>query len=380
MHAFRVSLLPNYISIINKLALLSTFALVLGGCIAQSSQPETEEPVYYHQVATLTAEAQHSYQVTRRYTGIATARQSADLGFEFAGKLQKIMVDEGDRVKHGQILAELDTELLQRERDEILAQRKETGARLDLVEQNLKRINALIKKGHASAQQQDELISESKALEAALERLAAALAVNQTRLEKSRLTAPFDAVISRRFADTGVVINNGTPVLRLLQQGAMEARIGLPVDSVSLVAVEQAVELQVHDSQTKGRILSIGSEVDVNTRTIPVRIALPVEARVADGELVDLLLAHPVEQSGFWLPANSITDGLRGLWNVYVLQPTPTPDLYRIEARDVQIDHSDHERVFVSGAINDGELVVKAGLQRLVPGQIVKNKQTLAQR
>jgi hypothetical protein len=127
-------------------------------------------------------------------------------------------------------------------------------------------------------------------------------------------------------------------------------------------------------------VLSIGSEVDVNTRTVPVRIALPADAGVVDGALIDLLLQEQIKHSGFWLPATSVTDGLRGLWNVYTLQATETPDLYRIETRDVQIDHADSNRVFVSGALNDGEAVIKAGLQRLVPGQIVRYEQAVAQR
>jgi RND family efflux transporter MFP subunit len=369
---------PNYIHSLKPLPLLAVF--LLAGCIAQSSEPVPAGPAYHHKVDTVIAEAQDRYQIPRRYTGIVTARQTAAVGFERAGKLINIAVDEGDRVTNGTLLAELDTELLQRERDEIVAQRKETAARLDLVEQNLKRINALVNKGHASVQQQDELISERKALAAALERLAAALAVNRTQLEKSRLTAPFDAIVSHRFADTGVVIASGTPVLRLLQQGAMEARIGLPAASVSLVDINEPVELQADGAPLTGRVLSIGSEVDVNTRTVPVRIALPADAGVVDGALIDLLLQEQIKHSGFWLPATSVTDGLRGLWNVYTLQATETPDLYRIETRDVQIDHADSNRVFVSGALNDGEAVIKAGLQRLVPGQIVRYEQAVAQR
>jgi hypothetical protein len=131
-------------------------------------------------------------------------------------------------------------------------------------------------------------------------------------------------------------------------------------------------------------VLSVGSEIDVNTRTAPVRIALPAAAAamagIIDGALIDLLLQEQIDQPGFWLPVASVTDGLRGLWNVYTLQPTATPDLFRIEARDVQIDHADSRRVFVSGALSAGETVVKAGLQRLVPGQIVRHEQAVAQR
>ena len=79
-----------------------------------------------------------------------------------------------------------------------------------------------------------------------------------------------------------------------------------------------------------------------------------------------------VEQGpGTWLPFAAITEGLRGLWVIYALVPAEGGG-YRIEARDVEVLYAAEDRVFVRGAIADGELLVGAGLQRVAPGQTVR--------
>ena len=373
--------IPHKRMIKNSLAgsLVMLIALLLSGCLAQSAQPEPE-PIYHHRIAAMTLSEQPSYSIPRRFTGIITARQRADLGFEFSGQLIAIHTDEGERVARGAVLAELDTALLEREREQLHAQVYEAQAQLELIQKNLNRVNSLQQKGYASEQQNDELTSQRKALKATLQRLDAALAANATRLEKSRLIAPFDAIVSRRLVDTGTIVNPATPVLRLLQTGPMEARIGLPLRVLDSVAVDDIVTLNYRDRNRDGRILAINPDLDPATRTVSVRIALATDPALVDGALIDLLLPETLQTQGFWVPLNALTDGLRGLWQVYVLDPADAPQRFRIAARSVQLEYADSEQAFITGALSDGESIVEAGLHRLVPGQIVRLTADLAQR
>ena len=355
------------------LTLLVTVSL-LTGCVAKSDADAANEPepVYHHRVTAVTVAAQDSYRIPRRFTGTVTARQSVDLGFELGGKVTAVHVDEGAEVKQGEVLAELDTALLQRGRDELRAQIKETEAQLDLVRQNLRRIDDLNKKGFASVREQDELNSQRKALNATLERLAAGLAANQTRLDKAQLLAPFDAVVSRRYIDDGAVVAAGAPVLKLLQSGPLEARVGVPPRLLGALDVGDAVTLSAGGREIIGRVLALSPDVDPATRTVTVRTALTATAGLVDGDLIDLRLPETVERGGFWVPMTALTDGLRGLWNVYVLTPGEEDGRFQLQARDVQIEYADAERAFVTGALADGERIVGAGLHRLAPGQTVR--------
>jgi len=93
---------------------------------------------------------------------------------------------------------------------------------------------------------------------------------------------------------------------------------------------------------------------------------------VVSGAQAYLKLSETVDGTGVWLPLTALTEGIRGLWNVYVLIPITDSELFRIETRDVQISYANTEDAFVSGALADGEWVVATGLQRLVPGQTVR--------
>jgi len=358
------------------LVTIALSTLLLTACLTRSeSSQDSPEPLYQHRVSAIRVNVQQRYQAPRVFTGVVNARQSADLGFEQGGKLTRIQVDEGAHVARGAALAELDTALLEREHDELQARVKETEAQRRLVEQNLARIEDLNKKGFASAREQDELLSQRRVLNASLERLAAALAANRTRRDKAILYAPFDATVSRRYADTGAVVNAGIPVLRLLQNNAPEARIGLPSRFLAQVQLDQVIELETQEQTLTGQIIAINPELDPITRTVAVRFALPADAAVVDGNLIAMPLPETINQRGFWLPMSALTDGLRGLWNVYVLQAEEGFDQterFRLEARDVQIEYADTERAYVSGALADDELIIEAGLHRLAPGQIVR--------
>ena len=87
---------------------------------------------YFHRVAAMTLQEQQQYAVARRFSGRISAQQHTDMGFELAGKLADVMVDQGEQVKAGQVLATLDTELLRIERRELDAQLAESRARLKL--------------------------------------------------------------------------------------------------------------------------------------------------------------------------------------------------------------------------------------------------------
>ena len=352
---------------------------VLSGCSASSDEALEPQP-YYHVADARSVVRQSEYSVPREFAGLALARQSAELGFELSGQLVGVYVEEGAQVVAGAVLAELDTELLTNSRTEIQAQRQETTAGLTLVEANLARLSALRTKGFSSAQQIDELHAERQALRAGIDRLDAALAANTTRIRKSTLKAPFAGVVSHRYVDQGVVVTPGAPVLRLLQAGAKEARIGLPARLLELISAGDTVDVRSGDEIIPAQVISIGADVNPATRTVAVRLALPESARIVDGEMVYLRLQETVAGSGFWAPLTALSEGLRGLWNVYVLQPTAEPNVYRILSRDVQISYTDSDRAYLSGALADGELFVGVGVHRLVPGQIVRRADSLAAR
>ena len=332
--------------------------------------------MYYLEVEPLTVAVVQSHAVDRRYAGTLSARQHADIGFEFQGRLTRILVDEGEQVAAGEPLAELGTELLLNEMWQLKAQLTETRAKLKLSESSLARQKSLKSSGFTSVQQLDELEAERASLLAIQDRLNAGVSSVETRLQKSVLKAPFDGVVTRRFVDQGAVISAGVGVLRLQQTGQMEAHVGVPVKLLTHLQSGQTQSLLVNGELLSAQVLAIGADVHAVTRTVSVRLALPPGARGVNGDLVYLNLQEQVPGEGFWVPIDAVTDGIRGLWTVYGLAPEDASAAgaaprYRVVPRDIQVDHTTATRVFVRGSFSTGELLVANGLHRLAPGQRV---------
>lgn len=349
---------------------LILLAAVLSGC--GDSDARVAEPAYYHVAQGLVLQQQPGYEVTRSFIGRVEARQSASIGFEQSGKVARLFADEGETVAQGAVLAQQDTELLQVERQELQAQLQQAQADLALVHANLKRLNSLNKRGFTSEQSLDELQARQKGLLATRARVQASLAANQLRIDKSTLLAPYSAQISRRLIDQGEVVGAGTPAYTLLQSGPAEVRVGVPVDMLKQLNAQQHLSVRVDRQQIDVRLLTKGFSVDAVTRTVPLRLELPDDVALVNGQLAYLSLPQTFTQPGYWLPLSALTDGVRGLWNIYSLQPQDDAGLYELQSRDVQVLHATATHAFVTGALSDGEQVLSTGLQRLVPGQVVR--------
>ena len=359
--------MPNRLKLSTLTPLLAS-ALVLSGC-DWSTQADTTLPAYRHTVSVVTVERQDGYDITREFAGQVVAPQSPTVAFELPGQLQELGVDEGDTVRTGQVLAILDTQLLDAETRELNARAAEIEADLGLAQRNLERIERLEAESLASVREKDELASRVRALEASKARNQAALDGNRIRREKSVLVAPFDARVRTRLVDEGAVVDAGAPVFRLAQVEQREVRAGLPQAVARGLAPGDEVSLRSGSERAEGQILTLGVEVDQGTRSQVVRIA--VDRAWAPGELAYVEAGERVFTEGVWLPDTAVTGGLRGTWLVYVAVPGGDGEAV-LETRTVTIEHATNGKLFVSGALADGEWVLTGGLHRVAPGQIVR--------
>jgi len=362
--------------VLSAIIALLTIALLARASVNSENEPDA--PLYLHAVASEELVMQSQRAVERRYTGIVSARQHADIGFELGGKIARVLVDEGLVVEKGALLAELDVELLNIERQQLEAQIDEAQARLVLSQNSLKRQQSLKQSGFSSAQRLDELGTEERSLQATLKQLEAAVSSVDTRIEKAVLLAPFSGVVTRRFADQGSVAGAGAAIVRLQQEGSMEAHVGVPVKLIENFVPGQQQPLQLHKQLLAATVLTVGADIHPVTRTVSVRLSLPESAHGVNGDLVYLNVNEQVRDEGYWVSADAVTDGIRGLWRTYVLVPAEDKIQYEgeptfiIQARDVQVDYADESQVYINGAVEPGEYIVSGGLHRVAPGQRVR--------
>jgi RND family efflux transporter MFP subunit len=318
-------------------------------------------------VETVALERSPSYAVQREYVGVVKAGQQANLGFELAGKVNEILVDVGDTVTTGQPLIRLDTQLLETESSQLNAQAEEVKAQLSLVAANLKRQRSLKAKGFSAEAEIDSLTSEQRVLQANLLRIDASVKGNQLKLVKSTVRAPYSGTIATRFVSLGDVVNVGNPTLTLLASEGKEAFIGIPAHQMKKVTSLSSPSIRVGRDDFAVSLLNPGAMVDTQSRSVGLRYLFPEQSSVLEGQLAYLKFDEQIDDQGYWVPLTGLIDGLRGVWNIFVIGEDN-----KVERRSVQVLFANNQQAYVSGSIENGEQVIASGLHRLVPGQTVK--------
>jgi RND family efflux transporter MFP subunit len=320
-------------------------------------------------VSVMTVEPTVSYIVTRRFTGQVEAAAKTDLGFELGGRITEVLVDEGDLVAEGDVLATLDTSALAPERAALEAELAAMIADAELARLTLTRSDALTERGVRSVAAQDEARLTLARAEAGIAAVRARLAGVTVQLEKSVLVAPFSARIGARQADPGQTVAAGQPILVLFDAGPAQARVGLPPELAAGLAADDDVMVEAGGAVHPARILQVRPDLDPGTRSRSVVLTLPATIDPVLGETVALVLTQTVDEPGFWAPLSALREGLRGSWSVMAIEATPEGN--RAIPAAVEVIHSDGAQVYLRGTLPPGGQIVARAPDRVASGQIV---------
>lgn len=339
-------------------------------------------------VNTIILKAVDHYQVKQKYAGSIVAGRESDHGFDTAGILEKILVDEGVRVKKGDILARLDMrrfDARERELDADLIQAKalsmEAQALLDRAGATFRRTRVLLDKKHISEQRFDQvkfdlvaLKARKAATSAAVTKSRAALKSLGTDRELATLTARFDGSVIRRYRDEGTALGAGMPVVRLIEDHKLEIHVGLPETAVISLSPGESHVFTYQGDKVTTILRTTLRRVDQSTRTVTAIFDVTDDAiNIRAGGLAQLTVNTHIQQKGFWLPSGALAESRRGLWSVYTVKPYHGSSEYgTLSRQELQVLHTDSSRVFVRGTLQDGDRIISGGLHRLVPGQLVR--------
>jgi RND family efflux transporter MFP subunit len=320
-------------------------------------------------VGVMSVELAQGYTVTRRFTGQVEAAARTDLGFELGGRITQVLVEEGDVVAAGTVLARLDTSALIPERAALDAELAALAADAELARLTLARNDALTELGIRSVAAQDDARLKLVRAEAGMAAVRARIAGVDVRLEKSVLTAPYPARIGARMADPGQTAAAGQTVLVLFDANPARARVGLPPELAAGLAVGDIITLELGGVELVATLRQIRPDLDPNTRSRSVVVTLPEGAEPVLGDTVALLLTQAVDDPGFWAPLSALREGVRGSWSVMAVEAAAEGD--RTLPAAVEVIHSDGGRVFLRGDLPVGARIVAEAPDRVAPGQLV---------
>ncbi|TVP46973.1 MAG: efflux RND transporter periplasmic adaptor subunit [Halomonas sp.] len=326
--------------------------------------------------------AQHLEQAEQlkrdvRLTGRVVAHQSVSLAFEPAGRVSSIIVDRGDAVEEGDMLATLDTRRLESRLAEVAARSDEARASLALAQRQEEREAQLNQNNFASRTALDQARTDRLTLQARLAALAAERASLTADLDDSTLTAPFSGRVIERYVSVGSLISSGTTAFDLVDIEQLEAHLGLPARLAATFVPGEPVTLSVNGHTVSGKVRTRLPQVDNDSRTQTLVVSMEPSTVAVPGDLVELRYGITEPARGYWVPLDALIAADRGLWNVLVAEPLEN-DRYRVARASVELLHTSGDQAFVRGTLVPGMRMITSGTHRILPGQIVTLSEEVA--
>jgi RND family efflux transporter MFP subunit len=335
--------------------------------------------------------------------------QEIDVMAKVSGYLREIKVDIGDHVSQGQRLATLEIPEMQDDLNRAAAAIEEANAELatarnelqraesahDMTHLSFSRIEDVSKREPGLVPQQEvdevhsrDLVAEAQVSAAKSHINACEQRIHVSQAEQARfktlyqyavITAPFDGVVTKRYANVGSLIQAGTasqtqamPVVRLSENGLLRLALPVPESAVARVHLGEPVDVRVSamNRTFPGRVARFADKIDQSTRTMKTEVDVPNSTLVLiPGMYAEVDLTTEQRNHVLSVPVESI-DGSGDAASVYVVQPSGT-----IKIVPVRLGIENAQRIEVrSGDLKDGDNVVVGSRAGLKAGNKVQPK------
>ncbi len=339
-------------------------ALLVAGCSAETAPaPTSQRPVQVQLVKFETGVA------ARDFVGVVRARYETDLAFRVGGKIVARIVNVGDRVRAGDVIARLDPQDLQLQVESAEAELAAATSSLTQAAAELQRYATLKDRGFAAIAEFDRRKAANDEAEGRLARARRAVELARNQLTYADLKADADGVITATSAEAGQVMAVGQAVARLAHRGEKEAVIALPETWLG-EAQQASATVRLWSDRDRGfqaRLRELSPQAEPVTRTFAARFTIrDADDTVAFGMTATVTLERERETPVAKLPLGSILNRGTGPM-VYVVDATGA-----LVLRPVSVAAFTGKSALVSSGINDGDRIVTLGVHMLEAGLRVR--------
>ena len=342
-------------------------ALVLMLVLTACQKEEKAAATVVRPVRTVAVELREGGE-TVSLTGEIQPRYQADLGFRVNGKILERPVDVGTQVKTGDLLARLDPQQYRQDLEVAKAEVAKADAEVTRSQAQEYRQRELLKNGHTTQVAYDQALKTFKTAQAEAGAARARQVQASENLGYTDLKADNDGVISAIGADPGQVVSSGQMVVRLAQPGEREAVFNIAEGTLKSRPKDPTVTVHLVSNpeiETAGKVRYISPQADPATRTYTVRISLPdappqmrLGANVVGSVTLD-------QGQSVTIPGSALfqKDGKPAVW---LVEKDST-----VQLKPITVQRYQGDSVVVGDGLAQGDVVVTAGVQKLLPGQKV---------
>ncbi|MBV8729069.1 MAG: efflux RND transporter periplasmic adaptor subunit, partial [Acidobacteriia bacterium] len=343
-------------------------------------------------------------------SGSVEGSDTADVAFLVGGRVARVLVEEGQHVTRGQLLAEIEptdyrnavnTAVAQQAASQAASERADAGFRKQEVEEarinferaedEYNRMKFLVERkslppndfqkyqaAYNDTKERYDMLREGTRKEdiasaaAQVSAASAQAAEEQKRLNDTRLLASIAGNISVRKVDPGDTVSPGTPVFSIAELNPVKVRVGVPEADIGKIHQGAAAEVtapSLGERQFKGKVAVIGVAAESASRTYTVKILAPNPGPVLlAGMVAEAHIFGPAKVKSLTIPGEAIVPDPQGAPNVYVY----FPDRKRVYARRVEIGPPVGSEVEIRSGLHGDEQVVVAGQQKVREGSLVE--------
>ena len=350
----------------SSLAALAAFAAVgLAGCKneqAKANPADTARPVLVQRVAYVDREP------SRSFVGTIRPRIESDLGFRVAGKVERRLVNVGDRVKNGDVLARLDEVDLRLQSEQADAELRAATASLQQATADLQRATTLNEKGYAATANLDRQRAVEAEARSRVLRAERAFTIAKNSLSYAALTADADGIVVSTSVEPGQVMSAGQPAIRLAHTGEKEGVVAIPEAFGVVPGAKASVSLWSRPGQAYGaRLREISPSADPTSRTYLAKFSIPeADSAVQLGMTATVTVGAGEGGKVVRLPLSSLysQDGGPAVWTIDG-EGRPHLKLVKVAAYEAR-------EVLIASGLADGDSVATLGVAKLDVGQKVR--------
>jgi RND family efflux transporter MFP subunit len=339
--------------------------LLLGACDSHEPAPVPE----IRPVRVITVDKQTGGD-TVSLTGTIQAQNEVNLSFRIEGRMIERLVNVGDTVEPGQLIAILDPENERNALRSAQAAVSAAASKLTEARGNYDRQRQLLDGGWTTRAAYDAAVRARQTAQAEVDNAQAQASIAEDRLSYTKLLADSAGTVTERGAETGEVVRPGQMIVQLARKDGRDAVFDVPpqIKDQAPADPEITVMLTMDPSVAAiGRVREISPRADPVTGTFQIRVGLsdpPPQMRLGvtvTGQM------HIDRGGGISIPATALTgsDGQPAVWIV-------DPATMTVALRNIEVGGFDQSRVLVERGVAPGDVVVTAGVQALRPGQKVR--------
>jgi RND family efflux transporter MFP subunit len=310
------------------------------------------------------------------FSGVAEAGIESKLSFKVAGSIENLAVKLGDSVRAGGLIAKLDDTDFQLQVQQAEASLTQSEAQARRARADYERTRSLYESRNASKNDLDQARSASESADAQVESSSKALELAKQRLSYCRLVAPISGAIAEVPVEANENIQAGQRIATLTSGDRMEVSVGVPEILIAQIREGDAVSVQfdaLPDTKLGGRVTEVGVAAMGAVTTFPVTVILNERTRdVRPGMAasVGFTFTSADNRERFLVPPVAVGEDRNGRF-LYVATPVDS-GLAVVGRRAVTVGELTGDGLEVLEGLFEGDLLVTAGVSKLVDGQTVR--------